>query len=466
MKLSHRVLAASLAVAGFVATATSATAAGTTTPGTVRNKVSRVVPKDGGATFSVEVPYVRSFTPPGTPAGWSNTLVLTPAVGGHTFNVTLQATNPPSGATAPGVALPQTDLLGYFSFPALTNNPSFPEVFVKILDGRPIIGNYWVFWGHLTSLPYVLTVTDNVTGASTQYSVPAGTGSTAAPGGFDTGSFPGGSVTATNTKAGSLIEPDAYVRTSIDISNNTTSDGVNAVIQYCYSTGGAFQGCTVALQISLAHYDNFHQNDIVAYLVGQGVLPASAPADSSGTLLVTFENLPSVMGWEGTVTARTYNRVSEVDPLRGTVGCGEDVSLFFDSATASLVGTAVDSVPAPDPQTGSLLTNLGIRNSDVSGTLAAATVTVTLYDPSTGQTVGNPITLSNIQPGELRLVSDLFGAAGVPTNVTSVIVFADSTSPGNATTVDGFLLTQDTNNGDQRFATMKCAAGCPPGCPP
>ena len=147
-------------------------------------------------------------------------------------------------------------------------------------------------------------------------------------------------------------------------------------------------------------------------------MPQSAVDDSIGTLLVTFFDLPTLQGWEGTVSANTYNRVSEVDPLRGTVGCGVVPSLFFESATGSVVGTARDTVPAPSAQAGSIQSSLGIHNTDAKGTGQNVDVNVTLYDPSSGNPIGTVVSLTNIAPGELRVVDDLFSAAGVPTNVT------------------------------------------------
>ncbi len=268
-------------------------------------------------------------------------------------------------------------------------------------------------------------------------------------------------MTTTDAKAARVLTPNAYLRTSVDISNNTAVDGVNAVFQYCYSTAGAFQGCTLQRTIGLGHHDNFHQDDIVDYLGSLGDLPQAAVADSLGTLLVTFTNLPSQQGWEGTVSANTYNRVSQVDALRGTVGCGVSASLFFESATASLVGTARDTVPAPSAEAGSISSTLGIHNTDINGTGANVTVDVTLYDPLTGQPVGNQVTLSNIAPGEVRLVDDLFAAAAVPTNVSSAIVYADTrNSSSNSPTIEGFILDQDTDSLDTRYHEMKCAAGC------
>src|SRR5215468_6789969 len=81
--------------------------------------------------------------------------------GSHPFVVKLTATNQHNNnVQGAGQAIPQSDLFGYFSFPSLTNNPGNPEVFVKILDGRPVNGHLWVFYGGLTDLEYWLTVED------------------------------------------------------------------------------------------------------------------------------------------------------------------------------------------------------------------------------------------------------------------------------------------------------------------
>jgi PKD repeat protein len=110
--------------------------------------------------------------------------------GDHPFVVKLQATNQHNNnVQGAGQAIPQSDLFGYFSFPSLTNNPSNPEVFVKILDGRPVNGQYWVFYGHLTDLIYDLSVTEVATGIVKNYHKDAGA---EAPGGADTSGFTAG----------------------------------------------------------------------------------------------------------------------------------------------------------------------------------------------------------------------------------------------------------------------------------
>jgi hypothetical protein len=448
MNLSRQTLIGSLAAAALTASAATAQIQ-------ARAKVERAAAATAtAAAFSAEVPLVQRYSPPG--GGQGGTLVLNSA---HSFNVTLTATNQHNGnAVGAGVALPQTDILGYFSLPSLTANPSNPEVIVKVLDARGVDGHFWVFYGHLTDLIYDLTVTENATGRTKTYHKDAGNQA----GGFDTTFFTASATTTTEAAQAVAVTPNAFIRTAVDISNNTSAN-VSADIQFSYvctapacSPVGAFYR-TPLRTIQLLSLGTFHQDDIVQYLAGQGLLQPGADQGSLGTFLVTFNNLPSNIGWEATVQARTYNRVSEVDSLRGTVGLGENASLFFESTNTTLVGTARDTRSAPTLE-GSLTTHVGIRNTDVFGKNTAVTVDLTLRDPVTGQSVGNTVGLTNIQAGEVRLVNDLFTAASVPASVHSVILFADTRNhPVNAPTIEGFLLTQDTNSGDTRFNELKCA---------
>jgi len=111
---------------------------------------------------------------------------------GHAFQITLHATDPRTGNEGDGQAIPQNDVFGYFTIPALvpTNPgaPLVPEVFVKMLDARALPGqDFWLFWGGLTDLTYTLTVTDVVRGTRKQYHNPV----TGSPGclGADTSGF-------------------------------------------------------------------------------------------------------------------------------------------------------------------------------------------------------------------------------------------------------------------------------------
>ena len=136
----------------------------------------------------------------------STTLRLLSAAG-HAFDVSLHAINPNPAQnhfppTDQGEAIPQNDVFGYFTLPHIVpiaaGAPVVPEVFVKILDARGIGGDFWVFWGGLTSFEYTLTVRDTVRGTVKLYTNPA----TGSPGclGDDTRGFANGTAaTATPT---------------------------------------------------------------------------------------------------------------------------------------------------------------------------------------------------------------------------------------------------------------------------
>ncbi len=116
---------------------------------------------DLGGVFSYTV------APPCTPA--ANQLCLID--GG--FRVTLEATDPRTGRTGVGQAIPQGNRHGAFSLPSFTGDPTFPEVVVKMLDATgvppPLGGFFWLFHTGLTDLQYTLTVTDMLTGAVKTY---------------------------------------------------------------------------------------------------------------------------------------------------------------------------------------------------------------------------------------------------------------------------------------------------------
>ena len=259
------------------------------------------------------------------------------------------------------------------------------------------------------------------------------------------------------------VQGTSFFRTAIDISNNTDTDGVAADLQYCYTLNGTFQGCTEPQSISLLPLDNFHTDDIVQYLDSLGVLAPGAGDLSFGTLLVTFNNLPSNFGWEGTVTARTYSPYDQSNPGLGTVAIAYPGSLFFESANTTLVATIRDTQGvSPQPAAGTLRTNLGITNTDLNG-VGAVNVQLTFYDvtegsTTNGQLVGNPINVNNIEAGEVRQINNIRAAASIPANVQSMIAFADVTSPTSGfPTIEGYVNILDGGTQDGAYFEMKCA---------
>ncbi len=78
--------------------------------------------------------------------------------------------NTTGNTTGVGGAIAGTDKSGYFWFFNSTN----VELVVKMLDGRPVNGNYWLFYGALSNVEYTLRVTDTETGAARTYFNPRG----------------------------------------------------------------------------------------------------------------------------------------------------------------------------------------------------------------------------------------------------------------------------------------------------
>ena len=108
---------------------------------------------------------------------------------GNRFSAILSAVDPRTGNAGAGHAIPQKDNFGYFSLPAFTGDPSFPEVFVKMVDARSFSCCFWVFHSGLTDLEYTLTITDNETGSIRTYHNDRSDPSELC-GGADTSAFP------------------------------------------------------------------------------------------------------------------------------------------------------------------------------------------------------------------------------------------------------------------------------------
>jgi len=93
-----------------------------------------------------------------------------PLLGGR-FEVSVDFTNQYND-DAPGVGTPivGTSKSGYFWF----FRPDNLELVVKMIDARPVTGNFWVFWGGLSDVKYNIHIRDTQTENEWTYSNPAG----------------------------------------------------------------------------------------------------------------------------------------------------------------------------------------------------------------------------------------------------------------------------------------------------
>ncbi len=86
------------------------------------------------------------------------------------------------GLEGSGQASPLDGNNGTFSL----RNPEHPDLGVKVVDGGPVNGHLWLFYGSLSSAAFTLTVTDLATGTVREFANPAGHLASAA----DTLAFP------------------------------------------------------------------------------------------------------------------------------------------------------------------------------------------------------------------------------------------------------------------------------------
>ncbi|MEO8430030.1 MAG: PKD domain-containing protein [Acidobacteriota bacterium] len=122
-----------------------------------------------------------------SPAGGTGTLVqgysyesfvVTPCVPGTStlclnagrFKTQVEWHVPATGAHGTASAVPLTADTGYFWFFSANNI----ELVVKVVDGRPVNGKFWVFYGALSNVEYTVTVTDTQTGIVKVYANPNG----------------------------------------------------------------------------------------------------------------------------------------------------------------------------------------------------------------------------------------------------------------------------------------------------
>jgi len=104
------------------------------------------------------------------------------------------------GRTGIGHPVQLTNDTGYFWFFADTN----VELMIKVLDARPVNGNFWDFFGALSNVQYSVTVTDSITKSVKRYANPSGTFASIG----DTSAFVGGRRVSPSRDAGSAVSAE------------------------------------------------------------------------------------------------------------------------------------------------------------------------------------------------------------------------------------------------------------------
>src|SRR5262249_54512646 len=90
---------------------------------------------------------------------------FTLCLNGNRFKVQVSWRVPSQGPSGAGNAVALTGDTGYMWFFSSGN----VELVLKVVDGRPVNGKFWVFYGALSDVEYTITITDTLTGAVKTY---------------------------------------------------------------------------------------------------------------------------------------------------------------------------------------------------------------------------------------------------------------------------------------------------------
>jgi len=153
------------------------------------------------------------------------------------FKIEVSWRVPAQGTSGVGTAVPLTGDTGQFWFFSSNNI----ELVIKALDGTPVNGQYWIFYGALSNVEYTITVTDTVTGYVKTFVNPSGNlASVADTSGFHPAPSPtptptppsgGGTTRIVNVGPGGL----SVFRDTVSNSNTTTIN-VGDTVQWNFVT--------------------------------------------------------------------------------------------------------------------------------------------------------------------------------------------------------------------------------------
>lgn len=122
------------------------------------------------ATTGTPVLPEASFFRPDTPTLEPEATQAAPVIlGGNRFAVTV-TWDDGFGQMGEGVGVTMSGDTAAFSF----FSPNNTELVIKVLDGRPINGHFWVFYGALSNVGYTISVRDLITGQLVIYQNPVG----------------------------------------------------------------------------------------------------------------------------------------------------------------------------------------------------------------------------------------------------------------------------------------------------
>jgi hypothetical protein len=231
-------------------------------------------------------------------------------------------------------------------------------------------------------------------------------------------------------------------RTAVDVSNHTASavrvdfyldgqdmaTGQPVVVSGSINAGGAIGAWGTGSPMrarSNAHYDDF-----IEALIGAGLLPDTLRGNGFlGSVLFIFDGRSKV--GETAATARFYNAFGE-----GNVGVslkGREITPDEpQSLVAAVIDTRGNTTGVPQIYPNVFINNTGVAAGSSSAVAGPVTVVVSAVSNATGQAIGTPITIANLQPGRTVSVGQVLNALQIPPSVEQMILLNVRVTSGNA----------------------------------
>lgn len=239
--------------------------------------------------------------------------------------------------------------------------------------------------------------------------------------------------------------------TSIDVTN-TTDQSVDVSFFFFNTNASIKKSGHFA---TVGPRGNFHRDDLIEYLVGEGVLSEAetgAPRNIFGSLYLTFESAAFTEGTEGSAVARIYNYAAGTSGP--TLGQAYRADVLRDGAarrvSSILRSTAGAAVSGPV-----LRSNIAFQNKIIdengSSTSDPITLEVKYYDAGSGELLRTDI-VGPLSSGQSSPTINTL-TLGLPSSANAILVVATRTA-GSAQ-FGGWVSVLDTGSSDSSFYLMQ-----------
>jgi hypothetical protein len=231
-------------------------------------------------------------------------------------------------------------------------------------------------------------------------------------------------------------------RTAVDVTNHTTSavrvdfyvdgqdlsTGAPVVVDGSINAGGAIGAWGTGTP--MRSRSNAHFDDFVDALITAGLVPNTLRANGFlGSVMFIFDNRDE--SGEAAVTARFYNSYAE-----GNVGVslkGREITRDEPQRLVAVVtDTRGNTTGAPQMYPNLFINNTGVAAGNSAAVAGPVTVEVSAVSNTTGQAVGTPITINNLQPGRTVSIGQVLNGLQIPPSVERTVLLFVRVTSGNA----------------------------------